>query len=146
MGEEGGESFDHLVGTGEQCRWYFQVERLRSLIVDHELEPEQIQHLCKRLPDYRDNLPRILPKNCDAMIDTRSWRVPEIFNFIGRMGKVDRIEMYQVFNMGIGLILIVPPQSVDPVLAKAVALGDRAWLIGEIVSSTGKEPEVEYAD
>src|SRR5947209_155175 len=44
-----------------------------------------------------DNLPRILPNNCDAAIDTRSWRVPEIFNFIGKKGKVDRAEMYQVF-------------------------------------------------
>ena len=51
-----------------------------------------------------DNVPRVLPKNCDAVIDTRRWRVPEIFKFIGRNGKIDREEMYQVFNMGIGMV------------------------------------------
>ncbi|HKS31702.1 MAG TPA: phosphoribosylformylglycinamidine cyclo-ligase, partial [Chthoniobacterales bacterium] len=54
-----------------------------------------------------DNIPRVLPKNCDAVIDTRRWRVPEIFNFIGKSGKIDREEMYQVFNMGIGMVAIV---------------------------------------
>src|SRR6266513_3599303 len=54
-----------------------------------------------------DNIPRILPNNCDAVIDTRSWRVPEIFSFIRRKGNVDGAEMYQVFNMGIGMVAIV---------------------------------------
>jgi phosphoribosylformylglycinamidine cyclo-ligase len=54
--------------------------------------------------------------------------------------------MYRVFNMGIGLILVVPPGSVSGVLTGATALGDRGWEIGEIVSSTGEEPEVEYVD
>src|SRR5881398_1240072 len=59
-----------------------------------------------------DNLPRILPKNYNAVIDIHSWRVPEIFNFIGRMGKVDRAEMYQIFNMGIGMVAIVRQRDV----------------------------------
>jgi len=55
-----------------------------------------------------DNLPRILPKGCDAVIDPRSWKVPAIFGIIGRGGNVDPLEMYQVFNMGIGMVLVVP--------------------------------------
>src|SRR5207302_4276791 len=54
-----------------------------------------------------DNLPRVLPKNCDAVIDTRAWKVPEIFKTIQRNGNVDRAEMFQVFNMGIGMVAIV---------------------------------------
>jgi phosphoribosylformylglycinamidine cyclo-ligase len=54
-----------------------------------------------------DNLPRVLPANCDAVIETKSWRVPPIFEFLRREGKVDREEMYQVFNMGIGMVAIV---------------------------------------
>ena len=54
-----------------------------------------------------DNLPRVLPKTCDAVIETRSWRVPPIFEVLQRNGKVDRTEMYQVFNMGIGMVAIV---------------------------------------
>jgi phosphoribosylformylglycinamidine cyclo-ligase len=54
-----------------------------------------------------DNLPRILPKNCDAVIDTNSWRVPRIFQILQQNGNVDLAEMYQVFNMGIGMVAIV---------------------------------------
>jgi phosphoribosylformylglycinamidine cyclo-ligase len=54
-----------------------------------------------------DNLPRILPKNCDAVIETKRWRVPGIFQILQRNGKVDAAEMYQVFNMGIGMVAIV---------------------------------------
>ncbi len=54
-----------------------------------------------------DNLPRILPKKCDAIIETRSWRVPHIFQILQRNGDVDPAEMYQVFNMGIGMVAIV---------------------------------------
>ena len=56
-----------------------------------------------------DNLPRILPKTTDAVIDTKSWKVPAIFQVIQTGGKVDRTEMYQVFNMGIGMAVVVSP-------------------------------------
>jgi phosphoribosylformylglycinamidine cyclo-ligase len=55
-----------------------------------------------------DNLPRILPKGCDALIDPRSWKVPAIFGIIGKGGNVDPLEMYQVFNMGIGMVFVIP--------------------------------------
>jgi len=80
-----------------------------------------------------DNLPRVLPNNCDAVIDTRSWRVPEIFNFIGRKGNVDCAEMYQVFNMGIGMVAIVSQRDVAPVKRML-----RARVIGGIERGTGK--------
>jgi len=54
-----------------------------------------------------DNLPRVLPENCDALIETKSWRVPPIFDFLERQGKIDRPEMFQVFNMGVGMVVIV---------------------------------------
>ena len=54
-----------------------------------------------------DNLPRVLPENCDALVETKSWRVPPIFDFLERHGEIDRMEMYQVFNMGIGMVAIV---------------------------------------
>jgi len=55
-----------------------------------------------------DNLPRILPSNCNAVIETKSWRVPSIFQILQKNGKVDPQEMYQAFNMGIGMVVIVP--------------------------------------
>jgi phosphoribosylformylglycinamidine cyclo-ligase len=57
---------------------------------------------------FPDNLPRVLPKAVNAEIDRASWTVPTIFKFIERQGKVDRDEMYRVFNMGIGYVVILP--------------------------------------
>jgi len=57
---------------------------------------------------FPDNIPRVLPKCVNAEIDRASWEVPTIFKFIERQGKVDRDEMYRVFNMGIGFVVIVP--------------------------------------
>ena len=72
--------------------------------------------------------------------------MPPIFQAIARLGQVEREEMYRVFNMGIGLILLVPASAARSVVARATALGDPAWQIGTIVSSTGTEPLVEYVD
>ena len=79
-----------------------------------------------------DNLPRVLPKNCDAIIETSSWRVPPIFEIVAQNGKVDREEMYQVFNMGIGMAVIVAAQD-----AKSIAKQLRARTIGRIESGSG---------
>lgn len=93
-----------------------------------------------------DNLPRVFPKGVRARINRKAWSIPPIFKILGQLGTIDREEMYRVFNMGIGLILVVPPESVSGVLAGAAALGDRGWQLGEILSSTGEEPEVEYVE
>ena len=57
---------------------------------------------------FCDNIPRVLPKAANAEIDRASWEVPTIFKFIERQGKIDREEMYRVFNMGIGYVIILP--------------------------------------
>jgi phosphoribosylformylglycinamidine cyclo-ligase len=91
-----------------------------------------------------ENLPRILPQGVRAKINRKAWTIPPIFQALSKLGQVEREEMYRVFNMGIGLILIVPSQSATAVLKKAAELGDQGWKIGEIVSSSGTEGEVEY--
>src|SRR5262249_1039826 len=93
-----------------------------------------------------ENLPRVFPEGIRARIDRKAWIVPPVFQTLSRLGQVNREEMFRVFNMGIGLILVVPPSSVSAVLTKAAALGDRGWLIGEMVSATGAGPEVEYVE
>ena len=79
-----------------------------------------------------DNLPRVLPENCDAAIETRSWRVPPIFQLLQDNGKVDRMEMYQVFNMGIGMVAIVSARD-----AAKVARQLKAKQIGRIEPGSG---------
>ena len=91
-----------------------------------------------------ENLPRILPNGVHARIDRKAWAVPPIFDVTSKLGQVERDEMFRVFNMGIGLILVVPPQSATAVLKKGAELGDHGWQIGEIVPSSGTEPEVQY--
>ena len=80
-----------------------------------------------------DNLPRVLPKNCDAVIETKAWRVPRIFQIIQENGKVDRREMYQVFNMGIGMVAIVSERH-----AKRAMSILKAKRIGQIERGRGK--------
>ena len=60
---------------------------------------------------FSDNIPRVLPKCVNAEIDRSTWTVPTIFNFIQNQGRVDRDEMYRVFNMGIGYVLIIPKKD-----------------------------------
>jgi phosphoribosylformylglycinamidine cyclo-ligase len=79
-----------------------------------------------------DNLPRVLPKDYDAIIETKSWRVPAIFELLQRNGKVERAEMYQVFNMGIGMAAIVSAKD-----AKIVARQLKAKPIGRIERGSG---------
>ena len=79
-----------------------------------------------------DNLPRVLPKNCDAVIDTLAWKTPAIFQHIERGGKVDHAEMYQVFNMGIGMTIIVAEKDSAEVLRRT-----KGKVIGEIQPGTG---------
>ena len=80
-----------------------------------------------------DNLPRVLPANCDASIQTESWRVQPIFEFLAEQGKVEREEMYQVFNMGIGMVAIVAAKDFE----RAVRLL-KAKSIGRITKGSGK--------
>jgi phosphoribosylformylglycinamidine cyclo-ligase len=80
-----------------------------------------------------DNLPRILPDDCDAVIERQSWKVPAIFKILQERGGVPEQEMYQVFNMGIGMAAIVAPND-----ATAVARRLRARRIGRIESGRGR--------
>src|SRR6202521_1969641 len=72
-----------------------------------------------------DNLPRVLPKNCDAVIETKRWRVPRIFQILQRNGDVDPEEMYEVLYMGIGMAAIVSARDTAKVMAmlKAKQIG-----------------------
>jgi phosphoribosylformylglycinamidine cyclo-ligase len=79
-----------------------------------------------------DNLPRVLPKTCDAVIDCSAWKVPTIFEHICAGGKVDRAEMYQVFNMGIGMTIVVGEKD-----ALAVLKMTKGKVIGGIVQGSG---------
>ncbi len=81
---------------------------------------------------FYDNIPRVLPKNCQAVIRAGSWDVLPIFKLLQAGGGVSDEEMHRVFNMGIGMILIVDPQAAGQVRRIARRAGVRAYQIGEI--------------
>ena len=80
-----------------------------------------------------DNLPRILPANCDALIQTKNWRVPHIFQILQQNGNIDLQEMYQVFNMGIGMVAVVSERD-----ARRAMLMLKAKRIGQIARGNGR--------
>jgi phosphoribosylformylglycinamidine cyclo-ligase len=80
-----------------------------------------------------DNLPRILPANCDALIQTKNWRVPRIFQILQQNGNIDLQEMYQVFNMGIGMVAVVSERD-----ARRAMLMLKAKRIGQIARGNGR--------
>jgi phosphoribosylformylglycinamidine cyclo-ligase len=80
-----------------------------------------------------DNLPRILPSRCDALIDTASWKVPPIFRLIQKGGGIAFEEMLEVFNMGIGLVLVVARRHTEEVLKTT-----SGKVIGQVTPGSGK--------
>lgn len=86
---------------------------------------------------FPDNIPRVLPKTCNAEIDRSSWEVPKIFKFIQNQGKVEDDEMYRVFNMGIGYVIILPKREIEKATNILKAMHQRFSIIGMIRKGTG---------
>ena len=87
---------------------------------------------------FTGNIPRILPDNVDVEIDTTSWKPMPIFDLIQTHGKIDFDEMYEVFNMGIGMTLIVSPDEADSILEFCRDRGTKAVTIGRAIKGSGK--------
>ncbi|MBL9171220.1 MAG: phosphoribosylformylglycinamidine cyclo-ligase [Verrucomicrobiales bacterium] len=86
---------------------------------------------------FVDNIPRVLPKTCDVVIRRGSWEMLPIFQLILERGRVPEAELYQVFNMGIGMTVVVPADQADAVLRAIKAGKHRAWIVGEVVKGSG---------
>jgi len=87
---------------------------------------------------FVDNIPRVLPKNCDVLIRKGSWEMLPIFQILQAKSRVPEAELYQVFNMGIGMTVIVDGGKADAVLGFIRKNGQRACLIGEVVRGHGE--------
>jgi len=86
---------------------------------------------------FVDNIPRVLPKNCDVVIRKGSWDMLPIFKMIEAKSGVPDAELYQVFNMGIGMVAIVSAAKADAVLKFIRVQKHKAWMIGEVVKGSG---------
>jgi len=93
---------------------------------------------------FIDNIPRIVPGPCKAVIEKGSWTIPPIFSIIQKEGNIDDMEMLRVFNMGIGLMIVVPEKNVADILDRLTKLGETAYCIGTIEKRESDQPLVAF--
>lgn len=84
-----------------------------------------------------DNIPRILPDGCQAVIKKGSWPILKIFQLLQEKGQLDELEAYRTFNMGIGLIIMVAAKDVKSVMQRLSAR-EKCYILGEIVKGEKK--------
>ena len=94
---------------------------------------------------FQDNIPRVLPASTVCEIDRTAWEVPTIFKFIERQGKVDHDEMYRVFNMGVGYVLIIPKASLPRLKTVFRNIRQRWYQIGVIRVRKPGMPQVVFS-
>lgn len=90
-----------------------------------------------------ENIPRVLPENAKAVIDTSSWELSEVFQWLQKAGNVDSREMYRTFNCGVGMIVCVPADQAEQAIEMLNQAGEQAWQIGSIETASGDEEQVE---
>lgn len=90
------------------------------------------------------NLPRVLPSGVKAQIDLASWPVPHIFNFLAGLGKIETNELLESFNMGVGMILVVPPDHVKSVESDLKRRREKFFRIGRIERGDSGKPRVAH--
>jgi phosphoribosylformylglycinamidine cyclo-ligase len=93
---------------------------------------------------FFDNIPRILPTPCRAVILENSWESPVIFSIIEKMGHIDHEEMLRVFNMGIGMMIVVPEREAAEIMERLEFLGERPYPIGFIEKRDIDQPAVLF--
>ncbi|MEI8174250.1 MAG: phosphoribosylformylglycinamidine cyclo-ligase [Deltaproteobacteria bacterium] len=93
---------------------------------------------------FFDNIPRIMPGSCRAVILKKSWDVPHVFSIIQKMGHIDRTEMLRIFNMGIGMMIVVPEKEAGEIMECLEKLGERSYPMGFIEKRDKDQPTVSF--
>jgi phosphoribosylformylglycinamidine cyclo-ligase len=91
----------------------------------------------------QENIPRVLPDDCKAIIDTKAWTFPPVFQWLQEQGNVESYEMYRTFNCGVGMIIAVPASEKDNALSILADAGEQAFVVGTIAKLEGDEEQVE---
>ena len=92
-----------------------------------------------------ENLPRVLPQNCTAHVDAKSWEMPKLFQWLQKEGNIAAAEMYRTFNCGIGMIVVVAPEAADALAAFLSDQGETVYRLGEIRERQGDEHQTQIA-
>ena len=91
-----------------------------------------------------ENLPRVLPDNTRARIDTNSWTVPAVFRWLKEQGNIETLEWFRTFNCGVGMVVCVAADQADAALAVLQQQGEQAWRLGRVEAGEGT-PHVEFS-
>lgn len=92
-----------------------------------------------------ENLPRVLPENLAAKINTQSWQMPELFNWLQQHGNIKQSEMYRTFNCGVGFVIVMPAELAHQAIEILVMAGENAWVLGEMIARDADDQAVVYA-
>ena len=92
-----------------------------------------------------ENVVRILPRSCKALIKKGSWAIPPVFHFLQDAGNVSDVEMMRTFNNGIGMIAVVPEQTAQDVLERLNSAEVQAFVMGEVVERKDSEERIDWA-
>ncbi|MFT6221795.1 MAG: phosphoribosylformylglycinamidine cyclo-ligase [Candidatus Endobugula sp.] len=89
-----------------------------------------------------ENLPRVLPENSCAVIDTASWEIPAVFKWLQQAGNVEQTEMYRTLNCGVGMVICVDADKQKQALQLLNDAGENAWVIGHVAAAQENEEQV----
>ncbi|MEI6831636.1 MAG: phosphoribosylformylglycinamidine cyclo-ligase [Candidatus Omnitrophota bacterium] len=112
------------------------IKPILALLKEYKSSVHGISHITGGA--FLDKISRILPKDINVVIEKNSWNVPKIFQLIQNKGNIDDSEIYRTLNMGIGLVLIVQPQSASAIIKKLSELKLNSWVIGQAVKGSKK--------
>lgn len=90
-----------------------------------------------------ENVPRVLPRHCKAVIHKDSWPKLPLFEFLREAGNLEERELYRTFNYGIGMVLVVRKGDVDDIMSRLHGLNEQAYVIGEIAACDDTSEQVE---
>lgn len=134
------EGLDHTIGIELLRPTKIYVKSLLNIIKNFTVRG--IVHITGG--GFFDNIPRIMPGSCRAVILKKSWDVPHVFSIIQKMGHIDHTEMLRIFNMGIGMVIIVPENEVGEIMERLDKLGERSYPMGFIEKRDKDQPTVSF--
>lgn len=110
-------------------------EQLNALIEPTKIYVKSVLSLIEKFPIHAishitgggllENIPRVLPKNLAAKLDSNSWQLPNIFNWLQEQGNIDIMEMYRVFNCGVGMVIVLPKSESNQAINHLKELGEK---------------------
>ena len=107
-----------------------QIYNKPLLALQREIRPHALAHITGG--GLLENIPRILPEGCSAVLDPQSWTMPPVFQWLANAGGVSDPEMYRTFNCGVGMTLIVGASKADAAMQLLTERGLDCWLLGDI--------------